>query len=113
MAYVAHKPVQNTVFGLAIFRTDGLHVNGPNMRHAGLEMGLVQGAGVLRYRVDRLPLLPAQYRITVAVYDSFIKRPFDHHDRAYPLRVIGGGTKEIDGVVSLPAVWEWERGSEQ
>jgi ABC-type polysaccharide/polyol phosphate transport system ATPase subunit len=113
IAYVAHEPVQDPVFGLAIFRTDGLHVNGPNVRHAGLEMGLVQGAGVLRYRVDHLPLLPAQYKITVAVYDSFIKRPFDHHDRAYPLRVIGGGTKEIDGVVAFPAVWEWEKGSEQ
>jgi len=113
MAYIAHEPVQDPVFGLAIFRTDGLHVNGPNVRHAGLEMGLVQGAGVLRYQVEHLPLLPAQYKITVAVYDSFIKRPFDHHDQAYPLRVIGGGTKEIDGVVALPAVWEWEKGSER
>jgi ABC-type polysaccharide/polyol phosphate transport system ATPase subunit len=106
--YRAHEPVQDPVFGLAIFRSDGVHVNGPNIRHAGLNMGLVQGEGVLRYCVERLPLLPAQYKVTVAVYDSFIKKAFDHHERAYTLQVIGGGTKEIDGVVTLPATWEWE-----
>ena len=107
--YNAHEPVHDPVFGLAIFRSDGLHVNGPNIRHAGLNMGLVQGEGVLRYCVERLPLLPAQYKVTVAVYDSFIKKAFDHHERAYTLRVAGGGTKEIDGVVTIPATWEWEK----
>ncbi|MBP8002584.1 MAG: ABC transporter ATP-binding protein [Chloroflexi bacterium] len=110
MAYIAHAPIQDPIFGLAIFRTDGVHVNGPNVRHSGLNMGVVQGSGVLRYQVERLPLLPAHYQVTVAVYDSFIRRAFDHHDRAYPLRVIGGGTKEIDGVVTIPATWEWEPG---
>lgn len=105
--YLAHEPVHDPIFGLAIFRSDGVHVNGPNIRHAGLNMGLVEGEGVLRYCVERLPLLPAQYKVTVAVYDSFIKKAFDHHDRAYTLRVAGGGTKEIDGVVTIPATWEW------
>lgn len=109
MRYNAHVPIQDPVFGLAIFRTDGVHVNGPNVRHAGLNMGEVVGEGVLRYCVERLPLLPAHYTVTVAVYDSFIRRAFDHHDRAYALRVTGGGTKEIDGVVAIPATWEWEK----
>jgi lipopolysaccharide transport system ATP-binding protein len=107
MSYVAHKSVQDPEFGLALYREDGVQVAGPNTRLAGVAMGLVTGAGVLRYEIAQLPLLPARYDVTAAVHDS--KRPvaYDFHDRAYQFEVIAGGSPEIHGLIALPATWEW------
>lgn len=108
MSYEAHRPVPEPEFGLAIFRQDGVHLNGPNSRLAGLETGVVSGRGVVRYRIDSLPLLPALYQVTMAIYSSRSPEAYDHHDRAYSFRVIGGGNTEIDGLLELPATWEWQ-----
>jgi ABC-type polysaccharide/polyol phosphate transport system ATPase subunit len=112
MSYAAHKAVHNPEFGLAFFRQDGIQVNGPNTRLAGVEMGWVQGTGVVRYQIARLPLLPARYELTVAVHDSRQPVAYDYHDHAYQFEVLGGGTPEIDGLVAFPAQWEWAGGAE-
>lgn len=112
MEYVAHKPVQNPEFGLALFRQDGIQINGPNTRLAGVEMGRVEGPGVVRYHIERLPLLPARYELTVAVHDSRYPVAYDFHDHAYQFEVVGGGTTEIYGLVVFPARWEWVCGKE-
>jgi hypothetical protein len=108
LAYMAHKPVQEPEFGLAIYRQDGIHVNGPNNRQADLQTDVVEGAGVVRYHVERLPLLPARYVVTVAVHDSRMAHTYDYHDRAYDFEIVVGGTRETDGLVEIPARWEWE-----
>lgn len=106
--YIAHQPVFEPEFGLAIYRQDGLHVNGPNTRTGGLRLGRVEGAGRLHYVVDSLPLLPSSYRLTVAVHDSLRPVAYDFHEEAYAFRVIEGGTLETEGLIALPATWEWQ-----
>jgi lipopolysaccharide transport system ATP-binding protein len=108
MTYMAHEPVSNPEFGLAIYRQDGLHINGPNTNLAGLDMGIVEGRGVVRYEIERLPLLPATYRVTTAVHDRRSGKCFDLHKEAYALRIIDGGTTELYGAVAMPANWSWE-----
>lgn len=108
IGYIAHKPVLEPEFGLAIHRQDGIHVTGPNSRLAGVEMGTVQGSGVIRYRIDRLPLLPARYRVTAAVHDSRLSHTYDYHKEAYSFRVVAGITNETHGLIEIPARWEWE-----
>jgi ABC-type polysaccharide/polyol phosphate transport system ATPase subunit len=108
ISYVAHNPVDDPEFGLAIYRQDGVHVNGPNNRLGGLPMGRVEGEGIVRYCIERLPLLPALYRTTVAVHDSQIARAYDFHEQAYPFRVVAGGTPESEGLVTFAAGWEWQ-----
>jgi len=111
IAYCAHKPIREPEFGLAIFRQDGLQINGPNSQLAGLETGVVEGPGSIRYHIKRLPLLPARYQVTVAIHDSRLMQAFDYHELAYPFRVVVGGTKEIDGVLEMSATWEWRPGA--
>lgn len=111
IAYVAHRAVPDPEFGLAIYRQDGVHVNGPNTRHSGLQMGDVEGPGVVRYKIERLPLLPARYQVTTAVHDSRVPHCYDYHKEAYSFRIIPGGTQELDGLVELPAVWTWQNGA--
>jgi lipopolysaccharide transport system ATP-binding protein len=113
MNYEAYQPVEEPEFGIAIFRQDGTHINGPNSRLAGLEVGTVTGQGLVRYEVEHLPLLPARYEITVAIHDSFRSHAYDSHKRAYAFDVVAGGTGEIHGLVAMPATWKWLAGPDE
>jgi len=105
MAFHANKPIPNPEFGLAIFRQDGVHVNGPNTQLAGIELGIIEGVGTIRYQIKKLPLLPAQYLLTTAVHDSRFPHCYDYHKEAYTFRIIPGGTREINGLIDMPAIW--------
>jgi ABC-type polysaccharide/polyol phosphate transport system ATPase subunit len=107
IAYLAHEPIHEPEFGLALYRSDGLHVNGPNTRTGGLELGVVEGAGIVRYFIDRLPLLPGRYQITAAIHDSCKPVAYDFHEEAYAFRVIEGHSPEKEGLIALDATWEW------
>ena len=104
--YMAHKAVDHPEFGLAIFRQDGIQINGPNTQFAGLPIDHLSGAGVVRYCIPRLPLLSAQYVISVAIHNSRYALTYDHHDKAYEFQV-SGGTREIFGLIEIPATWSW------
>jgi len=107
IAYTAHEPIDEPEFGLALYRHDGLHLNGPNTRVGGLEMGVVEGNGVVSYTIERLPFLPGRYQMTAAIHDGQRPLAYDFHEEAYAFRVIEGGTRERDGLLALEARWEW------
>jgi ABC-type polysaccharide/polyol phosphate transport system ATPase subunit len=106
--YMAHKPIIRPEFGLAIFRQDGVQVNGPNSQLAGLDIDTVEGPGTIRYKIKNLPLLPTLYQVTTAIHNAQLTHAYDYHEMAYPFRVVTGGTKETDGLLELPATWEWQ-----
>lgn len=112
MHYLAHTPVDNPEFGLAIFRQDGVHVNGPNTKLAGVDLGRLYGPGVVRYHVERLPLLPAQYEVTAAIHDGQTHACYAYHQRVYSFRIVPGGADEMDGLIALPATWTYAAGDE-
>lgn len=103
--YHAHQPVHNPEFGLAIFHPDGTNLLAPNNRQAGVNMGVVEGKGVVHYRLERLPLVPAQYRVTVAIHDTHQPRAFDFHEQAYQFQIIRQG-EPPQGLFDLPAQWQ-------
>jgi hypothetical protein len=113
MDYVAHKPVARPEFGLAIYRQDGQQVNGPNSQLAGLDIGVVEGAGTIKYHIRELPLLPALYQVTAAIHNAQLTHAYDYHELAYPFRIVSGGTKETDGLIALPANWTWQDDTEK
>lgn len=112
MVYIAHQPIREPEFGLAIVRQDGLNISGPNTQMDGIETGLVEGPGIIRYRIEELPLLPARYQITAAIHDGRLMKAYDYHDHAYPFRVVAGDRPEADGILAMPASWEWQPGTE-
>ncbi len=108
MDYIAHEPIEEPEFGLAIHALDGTHITGPNSRAGGITFGVVEGKGTVRYDIHRLPLLAGRYQLTAAVHDSVDPIAYDYHQAAYSFRVIEGGTEEKEGVVALDASWEWQ-----
>ncbi|MFQ5435183.1 MAG: Wzt carbohydrate-binding domain-containing protein, partial [Anaerolineae bacterium] len=105
--YCAHQPVKQPEFGLAIYRDDGIQINGPNSQFAGLFIDEISGRGVVRYQIPELPLLPARYVVTAAVHDSRYPITYDHHEKAYEFQVVAGSSREIFGLFFIPATWSW------
>lgn len=104
--YVAHEPIEEPEFGLALHSQEGVHITGPNNRLGGLHLGVVAGPGRVRYHIHRLPLLPGRYQLTAAVHDSVEPIAYDYHEEAYSFRVVEGGTEEKEGLMTLDAAWE-------
>lgn len=101
----AAEPVENPQYAIAIFREDGVQVNSPTTQLGRVATGTRHGAGVVRYEIERLSLLPAVYHVTAAVYDQQGIQVYDYHDRAYTFRVVFTAAPETHGLLSLPARW--------
>ena len=106
--YNAKISLLNPEFGLAIFRKDGIHINGPNTHLAQYHMGTIHGPGVIRYCIPHLPLLPGEYLLTTAVHHPQLGTTYDYHDKAYTFQVIPGGTNEFHGLIEMDAHWQWQ-----
>ncbi|MBK7895883.1 MAG: Wzt carbohydrate-binding domain-containing protein [Anaerolineaceae bacterium] len=106
IGYLAHQPIQNPEVGLAIFRQDGVQVNGPNTKLAGVDLGTLVGEGVVRYEIEQLPLLPATYVVTTAVHDGRTHQCYDYHKQAYSFCIETGTAQELEGLIQLPASWQ-------
>lgn len=106
--YVAHRAIAEPQIDLAIHRQDGVHVIGPNSHADGLEINSVSGVGRIYYHVERLPLLPARYQVSVTIRDSQLPTVYDHHEQAYPFRVIADDLHGMHGLVTIPATWSWQ-----
>ena len=103
--YVAHEPVANPTFGLAFYRRDGAHINGPNSFREGYEIEQIHGTGHVDYVIDALPLLQGTYELTVAIYNQESTVAHDHHHHAYQFDVRAAGSWVEEGVVHIPAQW--------
>ena len=106
MRYRAHKLIERPVFGIAIHRSDGVHVTGPNTQFAQYEIPMIRGEGIVRYTVPFLPLLEGTYYVSTAIVDWNDTQMFDYQDRLYSFRVLSGCAERY-GVVTLQGVWSW------
>ncbi len=108
MHYHAHQPIDDPVFGLALYHASGFHINGPNTRFAGLELGTVSGRGYVDYVIPELPLLAGEYLLTTAVHDTTMTHTYDHHERLYRFVVQTQSIRERYGSFLIPARWQWK-----
>jgi lipopolysaccharide transport system ATP-binding protein len=106
--YQAHQPVVEPVFGIGLYHENGIWLTGPNTRFDSLEIPFVDGAGTVDYTIADLPLLTGRYLLSVAVYDTTLLHPYDHHDRLYRLVVQSEGLRERFGLLSVAGRWAWQ-----
>ncbi len=106
LTYQTHEPIERPAFGLAIYRRDGVHINGPNSVHEGVAIPIIDGAGTVNYVIERLPLQAGHYEFTVALYNTDSTVAFDHHHRLYPFEVRTPAARRAEGVVHLDARWQ-------
>jgi lipopolysaccharide transport system ATP-binding protein len=112
ISYTASRPIERPVFGLAIHRSDGAHVTGPNTQFAGYEIPYIEGEGTIEYTVPSLPLLEGTYYLSVAVRDWEDLQIFDYHDRLYPFQVFQTNGERY-GFITLKGGWSWNGQEDQ
>jgi hypothetical protein len=103
MHYRTEERVEQPVFGLAIHRSDGTHITGPNTQLAGQEITWIEGEGIVKYMITSLPLLEGSYRVSVAARNQEDTDMFDYHDRLYTFYVSNSQTRY--GIISLDGTW--------
>jgi len=106
IAYQAHRPVDDPVFGIGIFRRDGVCCYGTNTAIEGLALPKLEGEGEVRVGVERLDLVEGDYLLDVAVH-ARDGQPYDYHSRLYPFAV--RSRVKDTGVARLPHRWRLGR----
>ncbi len=92
------KP-EDIIIGLNITDMYGVNISGPNSGNI-----VANSSDKVTYTVDKLPLIPGEYKMTVAVYDKNLVHEFDHLDRYYTIKVISD-VHNLFGKVNLFGKW--------
>ena len=66
--YKVNKAVQNPVFGIGIFRNDGIHCYGTNTRLDAVSTSKLGVTGSVTFSIKDLNLLPSEYTLDVAIH---------------------------------------------
>lgn len=102
------EPLADPIFGVALFRSDGTYVYGPNTRFDGVLSGTWHGVYTFFVHYPRLPLLAGGYRVSVAIFDAGHVSPHVWHNQLYGFTIVQD--VEDHGLVQLPHHWgmvEW------
>ena len=105
MQYLAHQPILDPVFGIAIHYLGGIQVLGINTAFSKMTVPQIAGQGLVECSFESLPLLAGQYSISCSVYDSALAHAYDHQHFVAPFAVIGDHAVEQYGLVVLPHRW--------
>ncbi len=103
IAYRNPAGVSDAVFGVYVYRDDGVGVYGTNTLMDGCEVP-VHAEGTARFAVDALDLLPGAYDVDVGIIDPQ-DRYYDYLQKGLSVRVIGR-SREV-GLVRLRHRWEF------
>lgn len=101
----AEQPIEDPIFGLAIYHQGGVHICGPNSGFGDLQISTPCSEGLVVYRIPNLALLEGTYLISVSCHNRADTEMYDYHDRAYRFRVHRGVSREIYGLVTLNGEW--------
>jgi ABC-2 type transport system ATP-binding protein len=103
--YKAHQPVKNPSFALRFHTDAGTMVTAPNSRRGRINTGVVEGEGVILYKIPRMHLTPGTYHLTAGVYDENNLHVFDQREREFELRVQPGNAHDAEGYLDMGGSW--------
>lgn len=104
--YDAHKRIEKPVFGIAFYREEGVHINGPNTKTSNYNIDYIEGKGFIEHIINSIPLLPGPYLFTASIYDYSCLHAYDHWERCFRFSVVESDKiKERYGVFYIPSEW--------
>lgn len=101
--YEVNKTVEDAVFGIGIFRTDGLQCYGTNTRLDNFEKYDLEKSGTAVLELQEVELLPGEYNIDLAI-ECEVGVPVDYYTKATRL-VIYSDVTDV-GVTRLKHQWK-------
>jgi lipopolysaccharide transport system ATP-binding protein len=106
LEFCTRRPVEDPVFGVGVFRKDGVACYGTNTAIDGHALGKLDGDGEVAIRFDRLDLVAGEYVLDVAVH-ARDGHPYDYHSRLYAFAV--RSRVRDTGVARLAHEWRLPR----
>lgn len=103
MKYKLESKVEDAVFGIGIFRSDGLQCYGTNTRIEQFDQFDLVKDGQVKIALGSLNLLPGQYTLDLAI-ESDQATPVDYYKEAYKFEVYSN-IGDV-GVMRLDHQWE-------
>jgi len=101
--YEVYKTVEDAVFGIGIFRTDGLQCYGTNTRLENFEKCDLKKSGTAMLELQEIELLPGEYNIDLAI-ECEVGVPVDYYTKAARV-VIYSDVTDV-GVARLKHQWK-------
>jgi hypothetical protein len=97
------EAIENPIFGVAIYRSDGVYIHGPNTRWDQVLDGRYHGVYTYFIQWKKLPLLAGRYRLSIAVFDHGHLKPYVWHNQLYDMEVVSD--IEDHGLAVLDHAW--------
>jgi lipopolysaccharide transport system ATP-binding protein len=95
--------IERPIFGVAIYRSDGVYIHGPNTRWDQVLEGDYNGVYTFFIQWRKLPLLTGRYRLSIAVFDQGHLKPFVWHNQLHDFEVVAD--IEDHGMAVLDHAW--------
>lgn len=102
-SYDVKKCVENAVFGIGIFRNDGLNCYGTNTEIDKMPGYSLKKRGTVRFKMDAMTLLPGDYILDVALVTD-MEIPVDFFTKAKKFKVYA--KRDDIGVARMKHSWE-------
>ncbi|HEV7887483.1 MAG TPA: ABC transporter ATP-binding protein [Acidimicrobiales bacterium] len=88
ISYNAREPVDDVVFGLGIHDQEGRQVFGSNTDFLGIDVGVLDGPGVVTFQTDSVPLLDGTYLLTIGVHSHDEATVYDWLEHRHQFEVM-------------------------
>ena len=88
LAYDAAEPVDDVVFGLGIHDVEGRLVFGSNTDFLGIDLGVLDGPGVVTFETDAVPLLDGTYLLTIGIHSHDEATVYDWREQRHQFEVM-------------------------
>lgn len=106
ISYMAHRPISDPVFGVGIFRNDGVYCYGTNTYIEGITVDPLTGKGNVRIYFDQIDLTGGIYLLDVAIHAKD-GTPYDYQSQLCSFE-IQSFIRDV-GIYRPPHRWEFER----
>lgn len=105
ISYHASEPIDDPVFGIALYSENDMLCYGTNTDIQGLNLGTIMGDGHIEIKIPSLSLITGKFLLTVAVHTRD-HIPYDWHDKKYMFTMINIG--RVSGILDLKGEWIYE-----
>ncbi|MDD3803642.1 MAG: ABC transporter ATP-binding protein [bacterium] len=102
--YKNNSRIKDGILGFAITDENGCLICGPNTKDYADALVQFSDEGSLSFSFKNVALNPGKYFLTLALYDSTNRFPYDHIDHA-DFYVLKGLKKKHLGTVKIPVKW--------
>jgi ABC-2 type transport system ATP-binding protein len=88
MSYNAVERVSDVVFGVGIHDIEGRLVFGSNTDFLGIDVGVLDGPGVVTFETDAVPLLDGTYMVTIGIHSHDESTVYDWREQRHQFEVM-------------------------